>query len=52
MELGEELRLALEARQTLPVVDESCRQDLDGDVALEVRVARAPLPYRLRPTWR
>jgi len=37
---GEELRLALEARHALGIGDEELRQDLDGDVATELRVAR------------
>ena len=38
---GEHLRLALEPRQPLGVGDERLGQDLDRDVAVEPRVARA-----------
>ena len=41
VELGEELRLALEAREALPVLGEGRGQDLDRDVALELGVGRA-----------
>ena len=38
---GERLRFALEARQPLGIGGEAVRQDLDRDVAIELRVARA-----------
>ena len=41
VELREELRLALEPRQPLPVVGECRGQHLDRDVAIQSRVARA-----------
>ena len=41
VELRQQLRLALEARETLLVLGERCRQDLDRDFALEPRVVRA-----------
>ncbi len=41
LELGEQLCFALEARQTLSILGEGGRQDLDRDVALELRVRRA-----------
>ena len=48
LELGEELRLALEAREALGVGGERLGQDLDRDLALQLRVGRAvddsPIP--------
>ena len=41
IERGEHARLALEARQPIGVAGEAPRQDLDRDVAAELRVARA-----------
>ena len=38
---GEDLRFALEAREPLGIGDERVGQDLDGDVPLQPRVARA-----------
>ena len=51
IERGEHLRFALEARQALGVVRERVGQDLDRDVASELRVAGAihlahPAPSR------
>ena len=40
-ERGDGLRLALEARERVRVVGDGRGQDLDGDVAVELRVARA-----------
>jgi len=42
VERGEELRLALEARHALMVAGERFGQQLEGDLASEPRVARAP----------
>ena len=41
VECGEHLRFAFEASQAIAVVGQMLRQDLDGDVALQLRVARA-----------
>ena len=41
IELGEELRFALEARQALLVLGEGGRQDLDRHLALQARVGGA-----------
>ena len=41
VELGEKLRLALEARQTLRVGGEGGGEDLDGHLAVELRVGGA-----------
>src|SRR5262245_15103282 len=41
IERGEDTRFALEARQTIGMGRERGRQDLDGDVAPESRIARA-----------
>jgi len=41
LELGEELRFALEARETLRILDECLRQDLDRDVASQLGVGGA-----------
>jgi len=38
---GERLRLALEARSDVRLTGDVRRQDLDGDRALQARVARA-----------
>ena len=38
---GENLRLALESRETLRIIRERRGQDLDRNVAIELRVARA-----------
>ena len=47
---GEQLRLAREARQPLGIVGERGGQDLDGDVAIESRVAGAiDLAHAARP---
>ena len=40
VERREHLRLALEPGETIGVGREEVRQDLDGDVALQLRVAR------------
>ena len=40
-ERGDGLRLALEARAAIRIVGERRRQDLDGDVAVEPRIAGA-----------
>ncbi len=46
IERRERLRFALEARQPIGVLRERLRQDLDRDVAIELRVARAiDLPH-------
>jgi hypothetical protein len=42
VELGEKLRLALEARQAVAILDESRGDSLDGDLPLEPGVGRAP----------
>ena len=41
VELGEELRFALESRQALLVLGERCGQDLDRDLAPELGVGGA-----------
>ncbi len=41
IERGERLRFALEARETLGVIGERRRQNLQGHVAAELRVAGA-----------
>ena len=41
IERGEHPRLALEAGQAFGIAREDSRQDLDGDVATQLRVARA-----------
>ena len=41
MKLGEKLRFALESRETLLVLGERCRQDLDRHLALELGVGGA-----------
>ena len=41
VERGERLRLALEAHQAIRIAGERRRQHLDGDVAIELRVAGA-----------
>lgn len=41
VERGQHLRLALEAGEALRIVGEGLRQDLDGDLALQPRVAGA-----------
>ncbi len=42
VELGEQLRLALEARQPLRVLGEGSRQELEGHIAVEAGVAGPP----------
>ena len=47
LELGEDLRLALEAREAFGVGGERLGEDLDGDLALQLRVGRpvtTPMP--------
>ena len=41
IERGEDLRFALEAREAIGIVGEGLGQDLDRDVAIELRIARA-----------
>ena len=41
IERREDLRFALEAGETIGIVGEDVRKDLDRDVALQLRVARA-----------
>ena len=41
IERGEDLRFALEPRETIGIARECVRQDLQRDVAIELRVARA-----------
>jgi hypothetical protein len=38
---GQRLRLSLEAHQAIGIGREQLGQDLDGDIAVEVRIARA-----------
>jgi len=38
---GQELRLAMEARDAVGFVREALRDDLQGDIASELRIARA-----------
>jgi hypothetical protein len=46
VERREHLRLALEAREPFGIVCEQIRQDFEGDVAIEARIARAiDLPH-------
>jgi hypothetical protein len=50
IERGEQLRLALEAREPLGVPREEIREDLEGDIALQLRVAGAiDLAHPARP---
>jgi len=49
----EDLRFALESRQALGIGGEQIRQDLDGDVAMQPRVAGAiHLPHAARANGR
>ena len=53
IERGERLRLALEAREALRVARHVGGQDLEGDVASELRVGRAiDLAHSRRRRWR